>query len=209
MHAPEEVEATQPACDAIGATSGAGHSGQEDGQHQEGEDDAGQGCTAVLKIQDLLQQGHAARLLLGTELPELQRVKLDCGRRLDEVDVHAVAADVDGGAKHGVAGNHDVECNGIIDGNPLARRTHATHSRLQAFQGWQDQHGEVQVHAVAPALGDGICPGLVEASSQVGQKADHEDQDIQHGIHEGREPLLANAAAAEATVHGLEPSTNS
>ena len=74
VHTPEEVEPAQSARDAVCATSGTGDGREEDGQHEESEDDASQCRTAVLEVQDLLQQGHAARLLLGTKPPKLQRV---------------------------------------------------------------------------------------------------------------------------------------
>ena len=205
VHAPEQVETTQSASDAVGSSPGARHGRQQYGQHEEGQDDACQGRATVLKVEELLQQCHATCLLLGTQLPQLKRVKLDRGRRLDQIDVHTVPGNVDGCTEHGVAGNHDVESNGVINWNPLARGAHTAHGGLQALQGGQNQHGKVQVHAIAATLGDGIGPGLVEAAMQVGEETDHEDQNVQHCIHESGEPLLTDAASAEATVDGLKP----
>ena len=81
--------------------------------------------------------------------------------------MHAVAAYVDGSSEHCVAGDHDVERDGVIDWNPLAGGAHATHGGLKALEGRQDQHGKVQVHAVAASLSDRVGPGLVEAPAQV------------------------------------------
>mmetsp|Transcript_58098 Transcript_58098/g.138341 ORF Transcript_58098/g.138341 Transcript_58098/m.138341 type:complete len:222 (+) Transcript_58098:331-996(+) len=119
--------------------------------------------------------------------------------------MHHVRGNVNGCPKEGEASDGDVEVDRVVNWNPLAGRACSPGGSLQTLEGGKHQHGKVQVHGVAPALGQGIGPGALEAPAEVGQHADEEHRQVQQAVQESGQPVLTEAASLAATVEALDP----
>mmetsp|Transcript_115 Transcript_115/g.481 ORF Transcript_115/g.481 Transcript_115/m.481 type:complete len:218 (+) Transcript_115:1284-1937(+) len=133
MDTPEQVVPSETARQPVRASSRARHCRDGHGEDQHGHHDAGECRASATPVQELLQDGGAAHQLLLREVPEAQRVVLDRGRGLDQGHVPHVCTDVHHRAHQDESGDPDVEGDGVVDWDPLARAGSTPQSSLQAL----------------------------------------------------------------------------